>query len=308
MKKLIVLGIISIVLFASCTIPAACNDNRNLERISFDGNTLYVGGSGSGNYTTIQDAINEANVGDTVYVFRGIYTENIELDKRLFLFGEDKNKTIIDGKQLGCTINLSSENAHIENFTICGGGFDTDNFTHFFRAGIRVTGSHNVICNNIFRENCLGISGVRVTNLTIKDNIFFKDGIGFTAYENDGRPILKMKYFLHTIENNMVNGKPLYYFCNKQDTLIDTWNIGQLLLVNCTNVTLTNVSISNTDWGLVFAFCNRCLTNHCHFFNNSLAIWTLQSNNNMFQCNNISNNYHRGIVIDYNSKYKKIPR
>jgi hypothetical protein len=31
-------------------------------------NTLYVGGNGQGNYTRIQDAINNASYGDTVFV------------------------------------------------------------------------------------------------------------------------------------------------------------------------------------------------------------------------------------------------
>jgi len=274
-------------------------------------NILFVGGNGPNNYTRIQDAIDASNDGDIVYVFSGIYKENIELDKRLSLIGEDKDTTLIDGNQEGCTINLSSENAIIKNFTIIGGGFDTDDFRNFFRAGIRVTGSNNTICNNIFRKNCLGLLGVRVTNLTIKDNIFIEDGVGFTSYENDGRPIMKIKYFLHNIDNNTVNEKPLYYFYNESDKLIENLEIGQLILVNCTNFKIKNVSISKTDWGIVFAFCNKCSTEYCKLFNNSLAIWTLESNNNQFQFNNISNNYHRGIVIDYNSnknqiKYNKI--
>jgi nitrous oxidase accessory protein len=274
-------------------------------------NILFVGGNGPNNYTRIQDAIDEANNGDIIYVYNGAYKENIELDKKLSLIGEDKNTTIIDGNEEGCTINLFSENTIIQNFTIIGGGFDTDDFRNFFRAGIRVTGSNNTICNNIFRKNRLGISGVRVTNLTIKDNIFIEDGVGFTSYENDGRPKMKKKYFLHNIENNTINGKPLYYFYNENNKLIENLEIGQLILVNCTNFKIKNVSISKTDWGIVFAFCNKSSTEYCNIFNNSLAIWTLESNNNIFQFNNISNNYHRGIVIDYNSnknqiKYNKI--
>ena len=103
---------------------------------------------------------------------------------------------MIDGNNEGCTITVASEDTVITNFTIIGGGFDTDEFANFFRAGIRLTGSNNTICNNIFRKNCLGISGVRVSNLTIKDNRFYEDGVGFTAYENDGRPDLKMKTIL----------------------------------------------------------------------------------------------------------------
>ncbi|RLF42667.1 MAG: hypothetical protein DRN17_07450, partial [Thermoplasmata archaeon] len=34
-----------------------------------DGNTLYVGGSGEGNYSSIQDAVDNASNGDTIYVY-----------------------------------------------------------------------------------------------------------------------------------------------------------------------------------------------------------------------------------------------
>ena len=37
------------------------------------GNIQYVGGNGSGNYTAIQDAIDHAEQGDTIYVFKGTY-------------------------------------------------------------------------------------------------------------------------------------------------------------------------------------------------------------------------------------------
>ena len=50
--------------------------------------TLYVGGGGPGNYTTVQEAIDAANDGDTVYVFGGTYYENVIVNKRLSLIGE----------------------------------------------------------------------------------------------------------------------------------------------------------------------------------------------------------------------------
>jgi nitrous oxidase accessory protein NosD len=300
------LGTLLLLLFSIVTPMTLGYDVKNQSIPIHSGNTLYVGGIGQGNYSKIMYAIENASNCDTVFVYNGTYFENIEIDKRLSIIGEDKDITIIDGKQEGCTINLSSQNTIIKNFTILGGGFDTDDFKNFFRAGIRITGSNNIICNNIFRKNCIGISAVRVTNLTIKDNIFIEDGIGFTSYENDGRPILKIEYFLHKIEDNIVNGKPLYYFLNENDKLIDNWEVGQIILVNCSNFKIKNVSISKTDWGMVMAFCNRCTTENCNFSKNSLAIWTLKSSNNLFQLNNISNNYHRGIVIDYNSNHNRI--
>ena len=37
------------------------------------GQILYVGGTGSGNYSCINDAINNTSNGDTVFVYNGTY-------------------------------------------------------------------------------------------------------------------------------------------------------------------------------------------------------------------------------------------
>ena len=60
---------------------------------------MYVGGSGPGNYTRIQSAIDYAFDGDTVFVYddSSPYYENIEVKKSVYLIGENKDTTIING-------------------------------------------------------------------------------------------------------------------------------------------------------------------------------------------------------------------
>ena len=53
----------------------------------------YVSGS-----HILQDAINAASPGDTIYVHNGTYYENIVINKPINLIGEDRNHTIIYGK------------------------------------------------------------------------------------------------------------------------------------------------------------------------------------------------------------------
>ncbi|UCD13765.1 MAG: hypothetical protein JSW60_09460 [Thermoplasmatales archaeon] len=66
LKKGIAVAVI--VLFVGMSIPST---GTVVEKsiISFDGKTLYVGGDGPGNYSKIQDAIDNASDGDTVSVF-----------------------------------------------------------------------------------------------------------------------------------------------------------------------------------------------------------------------------------------------
>ena len=63
-----------------------------------NGHTWYVDDDGGVDFTEIQDAINVAEDGDTVYVYSGIYKENLLLDKSIILIGEHKNTTIIESK------------------------------------------------------------------------------------------------------------------------------------------------------------------------------------------------------------------
>ena len=64
-------------------------------------NIIYVDDDGGADYTRIQDAIDNARVGDTIFVHEGIYFENVIIHKLLNLIGSNMNSTIIDGNKTG---------------------------------------------------------------------------------------------------------------------------------------------------------------------------------------------------------------
>jgi len=97
-------------------------------QVSF-GNTLYVGGSGSNNYTKIQYAIDNASHGDIVFVYSGFYTDfypeyfaSVFIDKKIKLLGEDKNTTIIDGGNNRHVVRIYADDIIISGFTIQNSG------------------------------------------------------------------------------------------------------------------------------------------------------------------------------------------
>jgi hypothetical protein len=82
------------------TIISKSDDSKYEERFLMQaskGKTLYVGGSGPGNYTKIQDAIDDASDGDTVFVYddSSPYYKNMVIDKKINLTGEHRETTVI---------------------------------------------------------------------------------------------------------------------------------------------------------------------------------------------------------------------
>jgi hypothetical protein len=96
-SKGMILGIIWLFIGASVVSEFQVQPSQNFQTVSL-GDTLYVGGDGPGNYTKIQDAIDNASDGDTIRVYLGVYYENqIIIDKALQIRGAGWTTTIIDG-------------------------------------------------------------------------------------------------------------------------------------------------------------------------------------------------------------------
>ena len=120
MRKIITLGIM--LLFLGMTISSSTGFNLEKQSInpSSSDNTLYVGGSGPGNYTKIQDAINDASDGDTVYVYddSSPYYENIVVGKSINLISEDRDTTVIDGGGSSDVVRVLADWVQISDFAI----------------------------------------------------------------------------------------------------------------------------------------------------------------------------------------------
>jgi parallel beta-helix repeat protein len=131
---------------------AGDEDVKTVSLVGFDGNTLYVGGSGPNNYTKIQDAIDNSSDGDTVFVYddSSPYYELVNVDKSINLVGEDRNTTVINGN--GEIITVSASNVKISGFTV-------ERFGKELSVGIlvRYISSGNTISNNIIQEHIYGI-------------------------------------------------------------------------------------------------------------------------------------------------------
>ncbi len=139
-----------ILLFVGIGVVLASGMVIKLNNAPISRGILYVGGSGSGNYSLIQDAIDNASNGDTVFVYNysSPYIENIVVDKSIDLIGEDRESTVIDGGESGNTIEITSNNSVIRCFSIIKGTY-----------GIYLDANceYNNFINNTIEENSVGI-------------------------------------------------------------------------------------------------------------------------------------------------------
>ena len=159
-----ILSIISPVVYGNNQF---IEENRNIISEKSTGETLYVGGSGPNNYSTIQKAINAAQNGDTIFVYSDTYNEHILINKTVTLIGEDKDTTIIDGSLTDNCIKITLDSVVVKDFTI-----------RKAIIGIYIVKSSNhEIKNNIIKSSWEGIGLFQVTNSkvsqnTISDNYF----------------------------------------------------------------------------------------------------------------------------------------
>ena len=159
-------------------------DEKNQSSPIFSGNTLYVGGTGHGNYTKIQDAIDNASDGDTVFVFNGTYYEYVNMNKSINMIGEDKETTVIDGSGNYTVVYVETNWINISGFTIqnseywgivlewCKFNTISDNIISDNVYGLFLHHSHcNTITGNyIFSNSYYGISLYQLCNNTIISN------------------------------------------------------------------------------------------------------------------------------------------
>ena len=188
--RLTILSIVILLMLSGTIFPFLYNSSctnmpdKNQNRI------LFVDDDGDADYTSIQDAIDNASEGDTIFVHRGIYYENLTIDKTLYLIGEDRDETIIDSCYSRDTITVTAPDVVISNFTIQNAGRcavllkrearGTKIFNNIIRGGepssIYSRASDVEITNNFILNSYHGIHMIGVTNVTIRWNLFHNDG------------------------------------------------------------------------------------------------------------------------------------
>jgi hypothetical protein len=211
------LAVAIVILFVgSYGIPST--GNNLVAKSTDEGNTLYVGGPG--NYTKIQDAINDSSNGDTVFVYddSSPYYEHVNINKMITLAGEDKNTTVIDGSYKGTVVKISTDGIVLTGFTI----------QHGAAGGIRISSNGNQIFDNIVKNDGesmvpgYGISLGAYSNNVVRNNeIIYNGGFGIDISDLDeegNNNLITENFIAHNLQVGIHDQ-------DRDGGTIATWNV-----------------------------------------------------------------------------------
>ena len=221
-------------------------------------------------YPTIQEAINSANPGDTIYVLSGTYHEHPKVNKPLTLIGESKESTIIDGNGENQTIiEVAASNVVITEFTVQNGS----RVAGTSYAGIKVSSNACNITGNFITKTKIGIfvisQGSRITENVVRNN-----GQGIALYSSHEV----------TVEANNLSAN----------------TVGISLALSSNNIIVNNRAANSSSGGHGITLSSDSFNNT--IFSNDLVsnfhgMWLYGSSDNWIVENTIANNKLLGIEL-----------
>jgi parallel beta-helix repeat protein len=198
MKKSVICILVCMLMLINVITPVSgIKHSEKMTEPLTAGSILYVGGGGPGNYSKIQDAVNDATNGDTVFVYddSSPYVENVMINISLSLIGEDKNTTMIDGANNTHSVTITADNVTITGFTIKNGN----------DSGISISSNNNRISSNKLSENLYGIR-INYENLStaLPPNIGHNT-ITNNLIINNGGGIFGLSGWNNTVQGNIIS-------------------------------------------------------------------------------------------------------
>ena len=200
---------------------------------------------------SIQAAINAANVGDTVHVDAGTYTENITLRTGVNVVGAGYNATTLRGTGTETVVTaINVTDARMEGFKITRSGTDIG------EAGVNISGGNVQINNNWIIGNLNGVRIIGGSSAIIRNNIIQRNGSAGNGVLDYGVVCLSSTPL---IANNLIvsnTGAGLYFAWAAStgaqvinNTVADNENDG-IWCYNNANVTIKNNIFTGNNGGI----------------------------------------------------------
>ena len=232
---------------------------------------------------SIQEAINQAQPGDTIAVQKGTYNEVLTINQSISLVGEED--AVIDGGGAGSVINISGNGVTVKGLTIQNSG------TNETDSGIYVQeGKNHVLKDNTFKDTMHGIYVNESQDAVISGNQISSISEHFS---NRGSGVFIFKGSGHTIEENMM--------MSVQDGIY---------VESASDIILRKNEAYGSRYGLHFMFAKDILAEENHMESNITGMMIMDSESIQVLNNEVLNQFHvRGFgLLVYESRDLLIKR
>ena len=241
-------------------------------------------------YQHITNAIENALTGTTILISKGIYPEQLTINKTLIITGENKNNTIIDGGYAHVVILINADHVTITNLTIRNSGgymndagimINTQNVTiadcivYRTKTGIYINQTKgNLIQNCTFYTNGEGVYLRESSQITIIENLFCHNAIGLNSQDSHHNLIIGC--YAQT------NG--IGFFLNNSNT--------------CTFSQCAAYNNNDNQGGFYLDFCQNIVLTKCIANHNGFGIKVTNSSNIVITQTDTLWNTHFGIKME----------
>jgi parallel beta-helix repeat protein len=273
---LVVMFLLLIMSFSGC-LQTPSNNNHTP-----NGTKVYVGPNPSDDFHSIQNAVNAAENGSTIYVREGSYYETLIINKSINLISLEKNKSSIMGPNNASSsssftiIQIEADNCSIDGFIITRNGIAIAD-------GIGINSSNNKITNNTITQVTEGLIIQKNTqHNTITGNTITNNHYGIHAEQAS----------YNTYANNTITSNTLYGIYNNYDSnenifsnnLFSQDNYALRIKGSQKNTVYNNCFINNT-WGVYFC-CGAADNTAYH------NVFKLSKSANIHEDQNLQNHFN----------------
>ena len=273
MKKIMTFALTNILLLATLIFlsdAGICEDSNSYNLYvddDFDNTTI---GWGIDHFDNLQNAIDAASEGDTIYVYNGTYYNDVSgytaeqftmraivINKSINLIGASNDNTFLDGGKYGSIFRITADWVSISGFTIQNSRniLDIIDVPLDPGIGISINSNHTNISDNIIMKNTNGMS-IEGSYNTITSNTIIDNGDGI---------ILSGSH--NTIKHNTITN-------HERDLTVlgSSFNDGIILEGAIENIITNNVISNNNGIGIDISIYGVSKNNtfyHNNFINNS---------------------------------------
>jgi len=246
-----------------------------------------VDDDGTANFQTIQEAVDAADDGDSIYVHSGTYHERLTINKPLALTGENRENTIIDGDRIRNVVEITADDVIIKGFTIQNSNRSSPyaairlsgrrcNVTgnHMTRSKIAVfVISHDIIIEeNRVTHNGQGIALYSCSYVTVKANNMSANTVGISLALSSYNTVTDNR-----AENSSFGGHGITLSSNSFNNTIQNNNLignyhGMWLSSSYENLIINNIIANNQLLGVELATSSNNTFFHNDVINNPTPV------------------------------------